>query len=72
MGLLEAHATLARKHAVVVGGAFGIDRAITLELARAGIAVARIETKAAPTPSEPPITNAQGPYFSRFILFARS
>ena len=40
MGLLEAHAALAGKHAVVVGGAYGIGRAITLELAKAGIAVA--------------------------------
>jgi len=40
MGLLEAHAALHGKKAVVVGGAFGIGRAITLALAEAGITVA--------------------------------
>ncbi len=40
MGLLEAHAALAGRRAVVVGGAYGIGRAITLALARAGIDVA--------------------------------
>ena len=41
MGLLEAHAGLAGKVAVVVGGASGfIGRAVTLTLAKAGVAVA--------------------------------
>ena len=40
MGLLEAHAALAGRNAVIVGGAHGIGRAITLALAKAGIAVA--------------------------------
>ncbi|MDG2004246.1 MAG: SDR family NAD(P)-dependent oxidoreductase [Novosphingobium sp.] len=40
MGLLEAHAALAGRKAIVVGGAHGIGRAISLALADAGIAVA--------------------------------
>lgn len=41
MGLLEAHADLAGKVAVVVGGASGfIGRAVTLTLAKAGVAIA--------------------------------
>ncbi len=40
MGLLEAHAALKGRRAVVVGGAFGIGRAISLALADAGIDVA--------------------------------
>ncbi len=40
MGLLEAHAGLAGKNAVVVGGAYGIGRAITMALAQAGIGIA--------------------------------
>jgi NAD(P)-dependent dehydrogenase (short-subunit alcohol dehydrogenase family) len=41
MGLLEAHARLAGKVAVVVGGAGGIQgRAVTLALAKAGVAIA--------------------------------
>ena len=40
MGLLEAHAALAGRKAVVVGGAHGIGRAISLALADAGIGVA--------------------------------
>jgi NAD(P)-dependent dehydrogenase (short-subunit alcohol dehydrogenase family) len=40
MGLLEAHASLAGKRAVVVGGAGGHGRAVTLAFAGAGIAVA--------------------------------
>jgi NAD(P)-dependent dehydrogenase (short-subunit alcohol dehydrogenase family) len=40
MGLLEAHAALAGKTAVVVGGAHGVGRTIVLALARAGIAIA--------------------------------
>jgi len=41
MGLLEAHAGLAGKVAVVVGGASGfIGRAVTLSLAKAGVAIA--------------------------------
>jgi NAD(P)-dependent dehydrogenase (short-subunit alcohol dehydrogenase family) len=40
MGLLEAHAGLAGKAAVVVGGAVGIGRAVTFALAQAGMAVA--------------------------------
>lgn len=40
MGLLEAHAALAGRKAIIVGGAFGIGRAISLGLAEAGIAIA--------------------------------
>jgi NAD(P)-dependent dehydrogenase (short-subunit alcohol dehydrogenase family) len=40
MGLLEAHAALKGRRAVVVGGAFGIGRAVSLALADAGIDVA--------------------------------
>jgi NAD(P)-dependent dehydrogenase (short-subunit alcohol dehydrogenase family) len=40
MGLLEAHADLAGKVAVVIGGAAGIGRTVTLALANAGIDVA--------------------------------
>jgi NAD(P)-dependent dehydrogenase (short-subunit alcohol dehydrogenase family) len=40
MGLLEAHAALKGRKAIVVGGAHGIGRAISLALADAGIAVA--------------------------------
>ena len=46
MGLLEAHAALAGKRAVVVGGACGIGRAITLALAGAGIDVALCDNDA--------------------------
>jgi NAD(P)-dependent dehydrogenase (short-subunit alcohol dehydrogenase family) len=40
MGLLEAHAGLAGKVAVVIGGAFGNGRAVTMALAKAGIDIA--------------------------------
>jgi NAD(P)-dependent dehydrogenase (short-subunit alcohol dehydrogenase family) len=40
VGLLEAHAALKGRKAIVVGGAHGIGRAISLALADAGIAVA--------------------------------
>ena len=40
MGLLEAHAALKGRNAVIVGGAHGIGRAISLALASAGIAIA--------------------------------
>jgi NAD(P)-dependent dehydrogenase (short-subunit alcohol dehydrogenase family) len=40
MGLLEAHAALTGKTAAVVGGAYGIGRAIALALAKAGVTVA--------------------------------
>src|SRR5438067_2409759 len=40
MSLLEAHAGLAGKRAVVVGGAGGVGRAVTLALADAGVDVA--------------------------------
>jgi NAD(P)-dependent dehydrogenase (short-subunit alcohol dehydrogenase family) len=40
VGLLEAHAALAGKRAVVVGGAHGVGRTIVLALAQAGIAIA--------------------------------
>jgi len=46
MGLLEAHAALAGKSAVVVGGATGIGRAITLALARAGMGIAACDNDA--------------------------
>ncbi|MGB8366255.1 MAG: SDR family NAD(P)-dependent oxidoreductase [Rhizomicrobium sp.] len=39
MGLLEAHAALAGKRAVILGGAGGVGRAVTLGLAAAGIDV---------------------------------
>ena len=40
MGLLEAHAGLAGRRAAVIGGAFGIGRAVTLALATAGVDIA--------------------------------
>src|SRR5690606_14588175 len=40
MGLLEAHAALRGRKAVVVGGAHGIGRAVSLALADAGVAIA--------------------------------
>lgn len=40
MGLLEAHANLAGKRAVIIGGAGGVGRAVTLALANAGIDIA--------------------------------
>jgi len=40
MGLLEAHARLAGKRAVVIGGAGGIGRAVSIALAKAGIGIA--------------------------------
>jgi NAD(P)-dependent dehydrogenase (short-subunit alcohol dehydrogenase family) len=46
MGLLEAHAALAGKRAIVVGGAYGIGRAITLALAGAGIDIALCDNDA--------------------------
>ena len=46
MGLLEAQAGLAGKFAIVVGGAAGIGRAVTLTLARAGIGIATCDIDA--------------------------
>jgi NAD(P)-dependent dehydrogenase (short-subunit alcohol dehydrogenase family) len=47
MGLLEAHANLSGKVAVVVGGASGfIGRAVTLALAQAGVAIAACDNDA--------------------------
>lgn len=47
MGLLEAHAALAGKVAVVIGGAGGIQgRAVTLALAEAGVAIATCDIDA--------------------------
>lgn len=40
MGLLEAHAALAGKSAVIIGGSGGVGRAVTLALAKAGIRIA--------------------------------
>lgn len=48
MGLLEGHADLAGKVAVVVGGASGfIGRAVTLTLAKAGVSIAACDNDAA-------------------------
>jgi NAD(P)-dependent dehydrogenase (short-subunit alcohol dehydrogenase family) len=46
MGLLEAQASLAGKFAIVVGGAAGIGRAVTLTLAKAGIGIATCDIDA--------------------------
>jgi NAD(P)-dependent dehydrogenase (short-subunit alcohol dehydrogenase family) len=47
MGLLEAHAGLSGRRAVVVGGAFGVGRAVTLALAKARVAIATCDADAA-------------------------
>lgn len=46
MGLVEAQASLAGKFAIVVGGAAGIGRAVTLTLAKAGIGIATCDIDA--------------------------
>ena len=46
MGLVEAQASLAGKFAIVVGGAAGIGRAVTLALAKAGIGIATCDIDA--------------------------
>jgi NAD(P)-dependent dehydrogenase (short-subunit alcohol dehydrogenase family) len=40
VGLLEAHSALAGKNAVIIGGAGGVGRAVTLALAKAGVRIA--------------------------------
>jgi NAD(P)-dependent dehydrogenase (short-subunit alcohol dehydrogenase family) len=47
MSLLEAHAAMQGKRAAVIGGAFGIGRAITLALADAGVDIAICDNDAA-------------------------
>jgi NAD(P)-dependent dehydrogenase (short-subunit alcohol dehydrogenase family) len=47
MGLLEAHASLAGKNAVLVGGSYGVGRTITRALADAGINIATCDADAA-------------------------
>jgi len=46
MGLLEAHASFAGKTAVIIGGAGGVGRAITLALANAGVDIATCDIDA--------------------------
>jgi NAD(P)-dependent dehydrogenase (short-subunit alcohol dehydrogenase family) len=60
MGLLEAHAGLAGKTAVVVGGAAGIGRAVSLALAEAGVAIALCDVDQAATKAVVPELEALG------------
>jgi NAD(P)-dependent dehydrogenase (short-subunit alcohol dehydrogenase family) len=61
MGLLEAHAALAGKVAVVVGGCGGIQgRAITLALAKAGVTVAACDNDQAAVDAIGPEVEALG------------
>ena len=44
MGLLEAHQALQGKTAAVIGGAFGVGRAVTLKLAQSGLDIALLDS----------------------------
>jgi NAD(P)-dependent dehydrogenase (short-subunit alcohol dehydrogenase family) len=62
MGLLEAHAGLAGKVAVVVGGAGGfVGRGVTLGLARAGVHIAACDNDEAAVRAIAPEVEALGP-----------
>lgn len=50
MGLLEAHQALQGRVAAVVGGAFGVGRAVTLKLAQSGIDIALLDNDSAALP----------------------
>ena len=50
MGLLEAHQALQGKTAAVIGGAFGVGRAVTLKLAQTGLDIALLDNDAASLP----------------------
>lgn len=43
MGLLEAHSALQGKTASIIGGAFGVGRAVTLKLAQSGLDIALLD-----------------------------
>jgi NAD(P)-dependent dehydrogenase (short-subunit alcohol dehydrogenase family) len=60
MGLLEAHASLAGKRAVIVGGAGGQGRAMSLALAKAGISIACCDIDQEATRSIVPEVEALG------------
>jgi len=51
MGLLEAHRALQGKTAAVIGGAFGVGRAVTLKLAQSGLDIALLDNDAASLPA---------------------
>jgi len=51
MGLLEAHQALQGKTAAVIGGAFGVGRAVTLKLAQSGLDIALLDNDADSLPA---------------------
>jgi NAD(P)-dependent dehydrogenase (short-subunit alcohol dehydrogenase family) len=60
MSLLEAHAALEGKRAVVIGGAFGVGRAVTLALAGAGVEIALCDNDEAALEEIGPLVEAAG------------
>jgi NAD(P)-dependent dehydrogenase (short-subunit alcohol dehydrogenase family) len=51
MGLLEAHRALQGKTAAVIGGAFGVGRAVTMKLAQSGLDIALLDNDAESLPA---------------------
>ena len=60
MSMLQAHAGLAGKNAVLVGGARGIGRAVALKLAEAGVNIASCDKDAAGAAAIVPEVEAHG------------